>query len=148
MSYFLRRVRDRTEAEDLTQEVMVRALARDGHGGDADAYVFRIARNLLIDRARKHQVRQRFCDDTSIDPDLGIDGLDPFRIVLNREQMRVFAAALADLPERTRNMFILFRLENLSQEQIGKAHGISASAVKQHVAKAMAVLTKRMRDVR
>lgn len=148
MAYFLRRVRERTEAEDLTQEVMVRALTRDDRGGDADAYVFRIARNLLIDRARKHQVRQRFCEDRSTDPDFGIDGLDPFSIVLNREQMSVFVAALADLPERTRTMFILFRLENLTQEQIGRAHGISASAVKQHVAKAMAVLSKRMRDVR
>ncbi|MBW8860229.1 MAG: sigma-70 family RNA polymerase sigma factor [Caulobacter sp.] len=60
-SYFLRRVRRRDEAEDLTQEVflrMVRSLQRtDGDGGERidnpEAFLFRTAVNLLRDRARR-----------------------------------------------------------------------------------------------
>ena len=52
------------------------------------------------------------------------------------------------MPERTRAIFILYRVENMSQDAIAAAFGISASAVKQHVARAMAQLVRKMRDVR
>ena len=55
MSFFLRRVRDRTEAEDLTQEVLLRVLnaADPNHIRKADSFVFKIAINLLRDRKRQ-----------------------------------------------------------------------------------------------
>lgn len=148
MAFFLRRVGSRVEAEDLTQEVLLRMLNCDLPAGEPDSYVFRIAQNLLVDNARKTVVRERYRQRVAHEPERMLDPLDPHRIAASREQMAVFSAALAELPERTRTMFILFRLENLSQEAIGAAFGISASAVKQQIAKAMAVLSGKMRDVR
>jgi DNA-directed RNA polymerase specialized sigma24 family protein len=60
MAYFLRRVGDRSEAEDLTQEVFVRLTRHpDRPSGDgAEAYVFMIASNLLKDRGR-HQLSRK-----------------------------------------------------------------------------------------
>ncbi len=54
MAYFLRRVGSRSEAEDLTQETFIRLMSARSldHVAQADAYVFRIASNLLNDRAR------------------------------------------------------------------------------------------------
>ena len=55
MGFFLRRTKNRAEAEDLTQEVFVRLISSPGPADGincAEAFVFRVATNLLIDRSR------------------------------------------------------------------------------------------------
>ncbi len=148
MAFFLRRVRDHAEAEDLTQEVFMRLLNSTTKAEKPDAFVFQVAQNLLIDRARQHQVRERHRLGALADDDRELDPLDPYRITEGRERVAALVAALSELPERTRTMFILYRIENMSQEAIGETYGISASAVKQQIAKAMAALAKKMRNSR
>lgn len=145
LSFFRRRVRDHATAEDLTQETLLRALNSEAHREQPDAYMFRIAQNLLIDRSRRLQVRTAHLRAFEEDPYRNVDPLDPERIVLGREQLATLLAALEELPERTRAIFILYRMEHMPQEAIGDAFGISASAVKQQVAKAMATLARKMR---
>lgn len=147
MAFFRRRVDNQAEAEDLTQEVFVRILRSTDGTVPADVYVFQIAANLLSDRSRRARVRNRFRDQMLMDTDRDIEPIDPQRIAASRERMRAFTSAVSELPDRTRTIFILYKLENMSQETIGRTYGISASAVKQHVAKAMAVLLSKMRDV-
>lgn len=148
MAFFLRRVRDPAEAEDLTQEVFIRMLATADPAVHPDAFVFQIARNLIIDRARKLKIRANYRDAIAQDKLRHVDPLDPHQVASGKEHMATFVAAITELPERTRAMFILYRFENMSQDVIGASYGISASAVKQHIAKAMAVLNRKMRDVR
>src|SRR5712672_4223195 len=55
ITFFLRRIKDRSLAEDLTQDVLlkvVRACER-GQIERADSYVFKVAINLLRDRKRQ-----------------------------------------------------------------------------------------------
>ncbi|MGN5375266.1 RNA polymerase sigma factor [Sphingomonas hankookensis] len=147
LAYFLRRVRDHAEAEDLTQETLARLVDhRDGAFASPEAYIFRMASNLLADRARRLRVRAQYRDLVGRVGETGIDMLDPFRIASGREEISALADALAALPERTRSIFILYRLENIGQEKIAEAFGISASAVKKHVARAMATLMRDMRN--
>lgn len=146
MAFFMRRVRDFAEAEDLTQEVFVRVMAAETDVRRPDAFVFQIAANLLLDRARKSRVRERYRAEAAFASERAVDYLDPHAIAAAREQMSDFIQALEALPERLRTMFVLYRFENMSQEMIGATYGISASAVKQQLAKAMAQLTRRMRD--
>lgn len=146
LAFFLRRVRDRHIAEDLVQDTLVRALGKADIGDQPDAYMFKIAQNLLIDHTRRRQVRDAFVHLAAGDTQRDHDPLHPERILQGREQLARIAEALADLPERTRTMFILYRIENLSQDAVAEAFGISTSAVKQHIAKAMAMLARRMRN--
>jgi len=147
MAFFLRRVRNPSEAEDLVQEVFVRMLRREENAAP-DVYIFRIAQNLLVDRVRKNRVRDRYREGLSAESGRDYDGFDPHRLAEGREQLTLLTQAMGDLPERTRAIFLLYRVENMSQDAIATAFGISASAVKQHVAKAMAQLVRKMRDVR
>ena len=62
IAFFQRRIRNAAEAEDLTQEVLLR-VAQKGAAIDAsrpDAYVFQIAANLLRDRGRRQKVRNAY----------------------------------------------------------------------------------------
>lgn len=147
MSFFLRRVRDHAEAEDLTQDVFARLLAgAETNAGSPDAYVFQIAANLLTDRARRARVRTDFRENLGQIEDFDVEPLDPHRHVAGRAALETFARGLDELPERTRTIFILYRIENIGQAEIADALGITTSAVKKHVAKAMAFLMKRMKD--
>jgi RNA polymerase sigma-70 factor (ECF subfamily) len=148
MAYFLRRVRNHAEAEDLTQEVLTRLVARAGDAAvpASDGYVFTIAANLLRDRARRHQVRAEFFESAGHTQDGAGDPIDPFRVLVGRAAVAAMSAALEQMPERTRDIFILFRMERMSQDMIAETMGISVSAVKKHVAKAMALLMAAMRD--
>jgi RNA polymerase sigma-70 factor (ECF subfamily) len=141
MSYFLRRVGSHAEAEDLTQQVFLRLLGSEGFRAD-DAHaplVFRIAANLLRDRHRMNCRRGehlRLLDDVAVD-DLGeAEDLTPERVLLSREDLSSVLRTLDGLGERTRDMFILFRLENMNQGDIAALYGCSRSTVEKHVMKA------------
>ncbi|HKR92938.1 RNA polymerase sigma factor [Novosphingobium sp.] len=143
-AFFLRRLQNRSEAEDLTQEVLIRVLEQGT--GRGDSYVFQIAQNLLIDRQRRSAVRDRYRAATIAEQDRHRDPLDAHRILQEQEQLTIAMAALAALPERTRAIFILYRFEKISQGDIAMAYGISASAVKQQVAKAMATIARALKE--
>ena len=55
-------------------------------------------------------------------------------------------AALLELPDRTRIIFVLRRLEGMKYSEIAHKLGISVSAVEKHMLRAMSYLTERMRD--
>lgn len=151
MSFFLRRVQNRAEAEDLTQEVFARLLGSPMEEIErADAFVFKIAANLLRDRARKAS-RWRFNDKAPVDDSLIheltrdlVEDRSPERVLLGEEQLAQALKALDELGERTKNIFILFRLEHMKQRDIAELYGISPSTVEKHVMKATLHLALRL----
>lgn len=151
MAFFMRRVRNRAEAEDLTQEVfarvMTQAAGQPGHS-PPDGYIFQIAANLLRDKSRRERVRHGHAMATGAMEWRGVEMIDPYRIVADREALEVLSRSLAELPERTRIIFTLYRLEHVDKAAIAKSLGISKSAVTQHVMKAMAFLIARMESTR
>ena len=77
----LRMVSDPFEAEDLTQDVFMRLSTVAVHEFQAaDAYIFRIAANLLADRARRNKVRRLHLDEHLAARGRDIDPLDPDRV--------------------------------------------------------------------
>ncbi len=152
MSYFHRRVRNHAEAEDLTQQVFLRLLAA-GDTGQIDrveAYVFTIAGNLLKDRSRT--LARRGDNGPSLDEDLigdlvkeAADIRTPERVLLGRESLANVLATLGELDERTRDIFILFRLEHMKQHEIAALYGIGLSTVERLVTKAALHLLRKYR---
>jgi len=73
-AYLRRRVGDPARAEDLTQEVFLRAWRHadqfDVRRGDARGWLFTIARNLLVDTYRADAARPRAVGDESLLEDL------------------------------------------------------------------------------
>jgi RNA polymerase sigma factor (sigma-70 family) len=152
IAYFRRRVSSASEAEDLTQDVFERVLKALNHAPivNAEALVFRIAVNLLRDRARREITRGGEQSLTSenivaLADALTVD-LSPERVVLGERTLADVLAALQELGERTQAIFYLYRLENLKIREIAAIYGISASAVEKQVSKALLHLTRRQEE--
>lgn len=147
MSYFLRRVHGHAEAEDLTQEVFVRlTTVAPARMRSVEAYLFQVAANLLRDRSRREKVRFDYAAAQLALEDAGVEPLDPPRVVAGRRSVAALAARLRELPERTRAMFVLYRIENMSKRDIAEAYGVCQSTVEKQVGKAMAYLMQCRED--
>ncbi len=152
MAFFLRRTRERAEAEDLAQETLLRVASAASLDGQApiDSYVFKVAINLLRDRRRK-AVRNGNPVFVPIENSLAaeleaqlVDELSPERVAQGHDALNDAMRILDDLGERTRNIFLLYRLENMKQKDIAALYGIGQSTVEKHVMKAMMHLAKKL----
>jgi len=147
IAFFARRIRNAAEAEDLTQEVLLR-VAQKGAAIDAtrpDAYVFQIAANLLRDRGRRQKVRNAYQASLSAE-ETWVEERDPDRVLQAKQSLTTVLEALRQLPERTRTIFVLFRLENMKQREIADMLGLSVRTVEQHVVRASVHLRERLGD--
>lgn len=138
MSFFMKRVHDRTESEDLTQEVFTRLFGSSGLRADGyPGYVFQIAANLLRDRARRAKIRYDYRGTVDALYCQEVDWVDPEMVAIGRDMLSRLAAGLEQLPERTRHIFVLYRIENIEKRMIAESFGISPSAVEKHVSRAL-----------
>jgi RNA polymerase sigma-70 factor (ECF subfamily) len=137
--YFRRRIQDYAEIEDMVQDVFTRMVARDDlspveHLG---GYVMKTASSVLADRAR-HRASHGAGLHVALDTELhGEDEVDPARILGAEQDLHAVTAALLGLPERTRTVFILRRLEAQPFRDIARHLGISVSAVEKHMIRAI-----------
>ena len=144
IAFFTRRVRNRAEAEDLTQEVFVRLVRTQTQLQSADAYVFQIAANLLRDKARADRVRHDYAEAKSLEDYLGIDTLDPYIIAADRQELAKLSDLMTKLPEKTRRIFMLYRVEHIDKHSIAESFGVSIRMVEIHVKRALTLLAEGM----
>jgi RNA polymerase sigma factor (sigma-70 family) len=140
--YFARRVRNESEIEDLVQETFERLIKRGGvdqlaHLG---GYVFTTAASVFSDRLRSRRTRHADAhDEFDESADSGVD-FSPEHVLLQRERLARATAALLELPQRTRTVFVLRRLEGMRYLEVARQLGISVSAVEKHMQRAVAHL--------
>jgi len=145
VAFFLRRVSSHAEAEDMTQEVFARlAQTRTDHVDSTEAFIFRIATNLLRDHQRSNRSRFAAHQAMRLDEDQGIDPLDPHRIAAARETIGALWAAVQALPEPTQQIFILYRVENIAKQVIADNFGFNVRTVEKHISRAMVFLARRV----
>lgn len=143
------------DALDLVQEAMLRLVRRYGHRPEAEwrPLFHRILTNGMRDFSRRRRVRQRVfawwparadeADDPpqpeAVDPAAG-----PAEALEGREAMAALEAALAELPERQREAFVLRTLEGLDVAATAVAMGCSEGSVKTHYFRAVHALRERL----
>ena len=144
--YFGRRIRDYAEVEDMVQDVFARMVARDNPEPieNLGGYILKTAVSVLADRARLRSSRGVGLH-VAFDSELhGEEEIHPERVLVGREDLHAATASLLGLPERTRTVFILRRLEGQRYRDIARHLGISVSAVEKHMVRAIQHLSLAM----
>lgn len=127
--------RDRGAIADLRQDIYERVCeaAQRQIPDQPRAFLFRTARNLLIDRVRHdHIVPIEAVTDLEA-LNVALDAPGPERQAVARSELRRMQAALDRLPPRCREAVILGRLHGLSGREIAQRMGISTAAVSVHL---------------
>lgn len=145
-SYLQRRLGDGHTASDLVQDAFLNVLERpETRIHDIRAYLYAIARNLLINH-RKQETRRR--TDTLAPEDFAqivADQPSPEDVADSRLQLERVQALVLELPLRTQEIFVLNRIEGLPHAEVARLLRISESAVQKHLAVAIAHMTRRLR---
>lgn len=142
-AYAYARLRDRDEAEDVAQEVFIRAyqsLDRLRVGGRWEAWLMRILRNLCHDTLRRKRVRRTEPLDVSW---LDGDALPETRALESDQQQRL-AAAIAGLPEKYQVPLMMHYLSGCTYRQVAAALGLPESTVVGRMAGALRLLRRKL----
>lgn len=125
----------RQDMEDIVQEAFVRLYSRDeaaGPVGNIRAFIRRTARNLLIDRFRAGV----FTEQTTAEEALALmadEAASPERIVMGREAWDAVARELDRLPEKTRTLFLQYRLGAATLRELARLHQTPRSTVYEQI---------------
>ena len=145
LTRFLRRLcGDPALAEDLAQEAGMRLIAtmRRETVGQPRAFLFHAAANLARDHLRRQLVAQEHtAAQEAYEPAPGAD-----QIAAVRQEVALVAQAIGDLPARARAVLQLARVEGYSQKEIAARLGIAPKTVENHLTRALAQLTARLRS--
>lgn len=141
-NFIRRRVRDPSDAEDILQDVFqefVQAYRLPAPIEQASAWLFRVARNRIIDGFRKKK-EQPFSalsrgdaaadeDDTRLDLALPADDAGPEALYARSVVLQALQAALDELPENQREVFVAHELEGRSFKDMAVDSGVAINTL-------------------
>ncbi|WP_421706817.1 RNA polymerase sigma factor [Algihabitans sp.] len=143
LAFLGRKAGRRDQSRDLLHDLFVRmSQTRTGTGTgagieDPRAYIFRAATNVAIDAARADRYRRTEPPPSEEDPQSRDPSPDALQTAIARDRLRRLDEALAQLPEETRAMIYLLRIEGQSYDRVAALFGLSKSTVEKRVAKAL-----------
>ena len=127
------------DAQDLAQEVFIKALQRQEQLKDAEKaahWLSRIATNTAIDFLRRHG-RVSFCEfETLAEPLSTPPAENPEQLLLRSERRALLEEGLQVLTERERAALVLRDVEDLPAEEVARHLNCSKATVRSHIANA------------
>ena len=136
--YAARQVGEVEFARDIAQETFIQIWERRcawKPRGSARAYLYRIARNLVIDEKRKRGVRRRWVTRQELSP--ATRPLTPAEDLDAKLLAEVFETAVASLTRRRREVFELVFMRGLTHGEAAGAMGISPQTVANQMSSAL-----------
>jgi len=137
----VRRMTGGVDAEDLTQDVFVRAWSKlDGFRGDSSfgTWLYRLAVNVVVERFRTLSAKRN--QHIAVEPGPGDLAVPP-----DRPEARLdFEAALVRLPPGAREVFVLHDVEGYKHTEIGGLLGISVGTSKAQLHRARMILRRHL----
>ncbi|MBN1543685.1 sigma-70 family RNA polymerase sigma factor [candidate division KSB1 bacterium] len=152
----LRMVKDRQEAEDLTQETFIKAFNSLGTFNSDYAFstwLYKIAANNCIDHFRKRRLKTFPLDNpiTIKDNEVQREYPDhqepePDNHLISKERKNMIEGAIHSLPAKYRHVIILRHTQEKSYEEIAEELNLPLGTVKVRIFRAREMLKKTLRD--
>lgn len=148
--YLRSKLSSRQDADDIAQESYLR-MHRSGRVSvlaNPRAFLFKIASNLVIDRARKHIRQGRHKEllgkpvNVSRAEEAPCPNASPEASAAAREELFIVIDAIEALPFKCKKAFVLQRFNGLSHRQIADELLVSKSMVEKYMAQALYLLNR------
>jgi RNA polymerase sigma-70 factor (ECF subfamily) len=126
-------VKDRTEAEDIVQDVFLKIWSKqDGWEliDNMEAYCYRSIKNLSFDRLESIAARSVEKYNSEMDNMMFIDTKNPHSAFVEKEQIDIIFRCVEKLSENQRMVFQLREIEGMSYKDIAKSLNMSEELVK------------------
>ena len=142
------------DAQDVTQDVFLQVMRNlSSFRGDAAfaTWLYRIAVNTSLAFRRKRAVRNEHCACGQSDDQLGDGGhwakvrhwvREPEERALAHEQHQLIEDAIAKLPEKYRDVYVLADMEELPNTEISEMLGLGIAAVKSRLHRARLLMRR------
>lgn len=137
------------DIDDVVQESYCRiaTLTRVEHIDDPRGYLFRTARNVVLEQIRRERV-------VSIEAASGLaeleeapeDGGSPERIVAGRRALDRVERLIEALPDRARQVFRLRKIDGVPQREIAARLGLTETVVENEVARGLRRILDQLTD--
>jgi len=134
-------VHDRDAAEDIVQAVWQNVWRQGNDGGEGrltPQYLYRAARNGALTDRRNRQVTTSYRETTQAEWHPADDSVSA--TLEHAELQRLVANAIAALPERQREVYLLVRGHRWPHAQVAERLGISVATVEMHMWRALKTL--------
>lgn len=150
--YVYFKVATATEAEDLTAEVFLKTweyVLRHGQEKDKRiqnfrAFVYQLARNLIVDHYRRKAERYLLVDETTLNNVPEAPERNPYAVAAVGSDIEIMNQALRGLKDDYRELIILRYIEELSTSEIATIVGKNSGAVRVSLHRAMSALREEM----
>lgn len=149
--YIRKMVRDGTEAEDLTQETIIRAIRQRSSLRDDAAllgWLYRIATHVSLDRLRQRaRLQARHDDQRSEDIEIEDKHAEsPLSIVQRQEMSSCVQQYVAALPDTYRAVLLLHDVDGLMASEIAQLLGLPLTTVKMRLHRARQKLQSKLSE--
>ncbi len=147
LRFIAARLGSEQEAREIAQEAYVQLL-RLNHPETISylrAFLFKTAANLVVDRLRQRGRRGR--PAALSNPELAVFELSPERQLASEQEVAVLRAAVAELPPKCREAFLLQRVDELSSDEIAARMGLQPRMIRRYIARALSHVRARLDGV-
>jgi RNA polymerase sigma-70 factor (ECF subfamily) len=132
------------DVQDIRHDIYVRILEAAERERPAlpKAFLFSVARHILIDRARRDRiVAIDLLEDLDV-LNVLIDESTPERRESARQQLQRLSTLMDRLPDRCRQVVWMRRIDDLSQKAIAERLGIAEATVEKHLVRGIRLLAE------
>ncbi|WP_082616093.1 RNA polymerase sigma factor [Massilia sp. Root418] len=131
------------EIDDVVQETCYRILSMPSldHVRDPKPFVFRAAKNIVLDRIKRDSVVQIETIANLDELDIADTAPSPERVVFARSELKWVIGLVANMPDRCKNVFRARRIHGLSQQETAETLGLSDGVVEHEMMKGMRLMS-------
>lgn len=130
------------EVDDIVQETYARLIAADSveQVRNIKNYTFQTAYSVIATHLRRAKVVSLQTMSNVEDLEMASPEPQPEQHAIGRDELQRLAEAIAALPGKVRDVFILRRVQGLSQREIAKRTGLAESTVEKHISRGILLM--------
>ncbi|TCK30880.1 RNA polymerase sigma-70 factor (ECF subfamily) [Ancylobacter aquaticus] len=134
----------REAAEDVVHDAFLKFPSANEEAERGIGYLYRIVRNLAFDSLKRRRLESRTQSTELPDWAQPAPEASPERHVIDREEVRLLARLMNELPPEQRKALEMYRFAGCTLEEVASRLGISVATAHRHVRAALARIAQEL----